>query len=94
MFSLQMARFDGSNLPTSKKDPAFTWTDVFEKKPDFFSTLGNFVILLICLYFSFVVVLLYVCVFLELVIYDFDTSDYAQLCLCKCFLQAWIAIKL
>ncbi|XP_021842125.1 actin-related protein 9 isoform X1 [Spinacia oleracea] len=38
-YSRKMARFDGSNLPTSKKDPAFTWTDVFEKKPDFFSTL-------------------------------------------------------
>ncbi|XP_021751791.1 actin-related protein 9-like isoform X2 [Chenopodium quinoa] len=35
-YSRKMSRLDGSNLTTCKKDPGFTWTDVFEKKPDFF----------------------------------------------------------
>lgn len=38
-YSRKMARLDGSNLTTSKKEPSFTWTDVFEKKPEFSSTL-------------------------------------------------------
>ncbi|XP_021721805.1 actin-related protein 9-like isoform X2 [Chenopodium quinoa] len=35
-YSRKMSRLDGSNLTTCKKEPEFTWTDVFEKKPDFF----------------------------------------------------------
>lgn len=35
-YSRKMSRLDGSNRTTCKKEPEFTWTDVFEKKPDFF----------------------------------------------------------
>ncbi|XP_057527724.1 actin-related protein 9 isoform X3 [Amaranthus tricolor] len=35
-YSRKMARLDGSNLPTSKKEPTLTWADVFETKSDSF----------------------------------------------------------
>ncbi|GAB2266650.1 Actin-like protein arp9 [Dionaea muscipula] len=38
-YSRKVARVDGSGLANSKKDPAFTWTNVFEKNPDASSAL-------------------------------------------------------
>lgn len=39
---LQTARIDGYNLQNSRKDTAFTWTDVYEKNPNIsLSTLGT-----------------------------------------------------
>ncbi|XP_010672135.2 actin-related protein 9 isoform X3 [Beta vulgaris subsp. vulgaris] len=41
-YSRKMARLDGSNLPTNKV-PAFTWTDVVEKKCDSSSTSSDLI---------------------------------------------------
>lgn len=38
---VQMGRVDGYNPQNSRKEPAFDWTDVYEKDPSSSSSLGN-----------------------------------------------------